>query len=456
MPPDFRTAASPATGQGRDGTPPAMSAAAVPPPGTDAVESPALLASLRQLVHLRSIAIVGQASAIMVALALGVALRTGPMAIAIGVLVALNLFSSARLNRGAPATHREVAAHLAFDLAAFSTLLLFAGGTANPFALVFLLHVVLIAMLLPWPLALGGTVLVVASFALAFLQAEPLRLVDGRQLPDTTMALGLCASFTLTAAVIAWFIVRIVATLREHERVLREAARRALNDEAVLRMGTLAAGAAHELGTPLTTMAVVVGEMRRNADTPARERDAGILAAQIDACRQALANLRAAAGHVRADGGECERVDAFVASTLRRFQAMRPDVPLDVRSEGPTPAPEIYADPSLRQAVLILLNNAADASPDRVDVEAHWNDESMRLTVGDRGGGVAQGMVERLGREFFTTKPPGQGTGLGLVLTASTVGRLGGTVRWSNRRGGGLVAEIRVPLHGLTPAPPNR
>jgi two-component system sensor histidine kinase RegB len=426
------------------------------PPGIDAAESPALLASLRQLMHLRSMAIAGQAAAIVVALALGVALPAGPMAICVGALVALNLFVSARLQRGTPATHREVAAYLAFDLAAFSALLLFAGGTENPFALVYLLHVVLIAMLLPWRLALPGTLLVIASFALAFLHADPLRLADGRPLPDTTMALALCASFTLTAAVIAWFIVRIVATLRAHERLLREAARRALNDEAVLRMGTLAAGAAHELGSPLTTMAVIVGEMRRDANTPARERDAGILTAQIDACRRSLANLRAAAGHVRADGGERERVDAFVASTLGRFRAMRPDVPLDVRSDGPAPAPEIFADPSLRQAILILLNNAADASPDRVDVEARWNGESLPLTVGDRGGGVPAGTLEKLGRAFFTTKPPGQGTGLGLVLTSSTVGRLGGTVRWANRPGGGLTAEIRVPLQGLAPAPPNR
>ena len=455
MTPDARTAVSPPRGQVLHGTPQAAPTA-LSPPGLDAAESPALLASLRQLMHLRSMAIAGQAAAIMVALALGVALRAGPLAICVGALVALNLFVSARLKRGVSPTHREVAAHLAFDLAAFSALLLFAGGTANPFALVYLLHVVLIAMLLPWWLALGGTLLVIASFALAFLEASPLRLADGRPLPDTTMALGLCASFTLTAAVIAWFIVRIVATLRAHERLLREAARRALNDEAVLRMGTLAAGAAHELGTPLTTMAVIVGEMRRDADTPARERDARILAAQIDACRQALANLRAAASHVRADGRERERVDAFVASTMGRFRAMRPDVPLDVRSEGPAPAPEVFADPSLRQAILILLNNAADASPDRVDVDARWNGESLHLTVGDRGGGVPEGTLEKLGRAFFTTKPPGQGTGLGLVLASSTVGRLGGTVRWSNRPGGGLAAEIHVPLKGLTPTPPNR
>jgi len=416
----------------------------------EVADPPALLASLRQLMHLRGIAIVGQSTAIALALALGVALPMVSMVAIVGALVALNVAAAARLRRGTPTTHREVSAHLLLDLAAFTALLLLAGGTANPFTLAYLLHVVLIAMLLPWVLALAGTALVVASFGLAFAVSEPLRLADGRPLPDAAIALGLWASFTLTAAVTAWFVVRIAAALREHDRLLREAARRTLNDEAVLRIGTLAAGAAHELGTPLTTMAVVVGEMRREADTPERRRDVAILAAQIEACRHALANLRAVAGHARADDAGRARLDAFLAATITRFQAMRPDVALAARWDGPAEVPEICTDESLRQAILMLLNNAADASPGHVDVEARWDRESLHMSVGDRGTGVPEGTLKRLGRAFFTTKPPGKGTGLGLVLTASTMDRLGGTVRWSNRPGGGLVAEIRVPLNGLT------
>jgi two-component system sensor histidine kinase RegB len=279
--------------------------------------------------------------------------------------------------------------------------------------------------------------------------SEPLRRADGQPLPDMLVAVGVSVGFALTAVVIAWFLHRIVATLRDHDRLLQEAARRALNDEAVLRIGTLAAGAAHELGTPLTSMAVVVGEMRRSADTPARQRDAAILAQQIDACRDALSNLRAAAGHAQAGGGGRENLAHFLASIVAAFRAMRPDVPLEASWDGVTPAPEILADQSLRQAILILLNNAADASPHHVEIEARWDPESVRVTVADHGTGVPLGSLEKLGRSFFTTKPPGHGTGLGLVLTASTVSRLGGTVEWSNRAGGGLAAQMRLPLSRL-------
>jgi two-component system sensor histidine kinase RegB len=419
-------------------------------------EDPALPASLRQLVDLRSVAIAGQALAIAVALLLGISLRVGPMALVIVALVVLNVVASVRLKRGVPATHGGVAAQLALDLGAFTTLLLFAGGTANPVTSIYLLHVVVIAMLLPWRSALAGTALVIVSLALAIRFAEPLRYADGQPLSDATLAVGLWVSFALTAAVTAWFVIRIVATLREHDRLLQEAARQALNDEAVTRIGTLAAGAAHELGTPLTTMAMVVGEMQRDAVTTPQRRDTAILAAQIEACRQALSNLRAVAGHAHAEGGGPEKLDAFLSSVVARFRAMRPDVPLQTRWDGPLPAPEIFADQSLRQALLILLNNAADASPHRVDVTARWDAESLYVTVADRGSGVSSDRIDMLGRTFFTTKAPGQGTGLGLVLTASTVNRLGGTVRWSNRADRGLSAEIRLPLARLllsTPSP---
>ena len=419
-------------------------------------QDPALPSSLRQLIDLRSVAIAGQTLAVAGVILLGVSLPVAPMAIIIAALLALNIVASVRLRRGVPATHGTLAAQLAFDLVAFTGLLLYAGGSANPVVSIYLLHVVVIAMLLPWRSAIAGTALVIACLALAIRFAEPLRHRMASRCRRPTLALGLWVSFALTAAVTAWFVSRIVTSLREHDRLLQESARKALIDEAVNRLGTLAAGAAHELGTPLTTIAMVAGEMHRDAQTPAQRRDAAILAAQVDACRQALSNLRATAGHARAEGGGPERLDAFVMSVLARFRALRPDVPLQADWDGPRPAPEIFADQSLRQSLLILLNNAADASPHSVDVTARWDEQSLCVTVADRGRGVAPERIGMLGRTFFTTKAPGQGTGLGLVLTASTVNRLGGTVRWTNRADGGLAAEIRLPLDRLllsTPSP---
>ena len=459
MPIDERTAAPAATLRGAGEAPAPYAGSHSSPFRPGRADAPALWqdtalpASLRQLVDLRTVAIAGQALAVAGAVLLDISVPVVAMAIVIAALLALNIAASARLKRGAPATLRTLAWQLALDLAAFTALLLLSGGAANPLMSIYLLHVVVIAMLLPWRSALAGTALVIAGFALAIRFAEPLRHTNGEPLSETTLALGLWVGFALTAAATAWFVIRIVASLREHDRLLQASARKALNDEAVNRLGTLAAGAAHELGTPLTTIAMVAGEMQREAGTPAQRRDAAVLAAQVEACRHALSNLRAAAGHARAEGGGPERLDAFVMSVLARFRAMRPDVPLQADWDGPLPAPEIFADQSLRQSLLILLNNAADASPHHVEVTARWDEQSLCVTVADRGSGVAPDRIDMLGRTFFTTKAPGQGTGLGLVLTSSTVNRLGGTVRWSNRAEGGLAAEIRLPLDRLLLSP---
>jgi two-component system, sensor histidine kinase RegB len=412
-------------------------------------DPPALISSVRRLFWLRGFAIVGQAVAVALSRALEVALPLDPMMLVIAAEMAMNVYVAMRLRRGAAATHSEVAAHLAFDLTAFTLLLGLAGGAANPFSLLYLLQVVLIALLLPMRLAVAGTLLVIASFGVAYALSEPLHDWWGEPLPHSLVTLGLWVSFTLTAAVTAWFVSRIVADLRTHDRLLHEAARRELNDAALLRIGTLAAGAAHELGTPLMTMAVVAGEIAREADTPARKRDAAILVTQIDACRHALGNMAAAAGHVRTAGGGRAPLDRFLAAIVSRFQATRPDVPLTARWDGTTPVPEIFGDAALQQAILILLNNAADASPHDVQIVGRWDENTLRLSVGDRGPGVDTAALGKLGRAFFTTKPSGKGTGMGLVLTASTLDRLGGNVRWSNRPEGGLVAEMTLPLKGL-------
>ncbi len=418
-------------------------------PSLRSADPPALLTSLRQLARLRGIAIAGQAAAVAIALSLGVSLPVLPIVTVIGALVVMNALTFARLRRGAPTTHYEVAGHLALDLVAFSTLLLLAGGTANPFGFLYLLHVVLISLLLPWRLAIVGTLLVVGSFALSFRFAAPLTLESGEPLSNALMAASLWISFALTVTVTAWFVGSVVAALREHEWLLREAARKTANDEAVLRIGALAAGAAHELGTPLMTMAVLVDEMRRAADSPQLQRDTENLAAQVKACSQALANLGAAAGHTCAFGGGRAPLHSFLVEVTERFRALRPDQALEVRWHGAVPGPEIFTDQSLQQAILILLNNAADASPHHVDVDGRWDADWLVLVVGDRGSGVSAANLEKLGRTFFTTKEPGKGTGLGLVLAASTVARLGGTIGWTNRPGGGLSAEIRLPLRGL-------
>ena len=229
------------------------------------------------LLRLRAVAVAGQVIAIAVAQGLGVGLPLVPMGMIVGGSLAISAWSWLRSRRGAPVTLTEVVVLLAFDLAAFS-LLARAGGRDREPVLVALRSARradrAAAAATPCLRRRAGRRGELRD-RLRVLRAAPLR--DGRPVPDAVLAVGLWVGFALTALVTAWFVVRIVADLRAHERLLREAARRALNDEAIMRLGALAAGAAHELATPLTTMAVVAGEMAREAQTPAVQRDAAIL-----------------------------------------------------------------------------------------------------------------------------------------------------------------------------------
>jgi two-component system sensor histidine kinase RegB len=247
---------------------------------------PALLAGLRQLMILRTIAVAGQIAAIATSSILGIALPLAAMIAVIAALAALNAATWIRLQRAFRANHVEIGGHLAFDLAAFTLLLYLAGGSQNPFALLFVLHVVLIALLLPSPPAAMGTLLVVGCFSFVDRIHLPLQLANGDPPAPALMAFGEWLSFALTSAVVAWFVVRNAGTLREHERMLRDATQKALNDETILKLGALAAGAAHELTTPMTTMAVVADEIGRQANTASLQRDVGILRSQIETCRQ--------------------------------------------------------------------------------------------------------------------------------------------------------------------------
>lgn len=413
-------------------------------------DPPALIAGVRQLMILRSIAVAGQLAAIATSAAIGVALPLPAMLCIVGALILLNALSWLRLRSSREASHAETAAYLGFDLLSFTLLLYLSGGPNNPFTLLYVLHGVLMALLLPLPWAAGGIVAVITCFVILTGTHRPLALSTGDPLPASLLAFGQWLSFTLTTGITGWFVLRIVVMLRDHDRMLNEAAQSALRDEAVLRVGALAAGAAHELATPLTTMAVTAAEIRRNAESPTLQRDADILASQIGICRETLASLLAAGGHAQSVSGGHERLDVFLEAIASRCRTMHPNGRIACNWELTLPAPEIFTEEALRQALLALLSNAIDASPTDVEFRADTGAAMLRLIIADRGSGLPAGDVDKVGRVFFTTKPPGHGAGLGLVLASRAIERLGGTLSWENRVGGGTLVRVEIPLVALT------
>jgi two-component system sensor histidine kinase RegB len=407
---------------------------------------------LRQLVLLRAIAIAGQIVTVaFVNSVLDVALPLLPLAAGIGFLAVFNVATGLRLRLRQPVSDGELLAQILADVGAFTVLLYFTGGAANPFASMYVLNIAVAAAVLPRAYTWNVVGVAGAGYLLLAFFNVPLARENGELLHEhhELIAIALGSSFAITAALIAYFLVKITDSLREHQRLLFNAREKELNNERIVQLGALAAGAAHELSTPLATMAVVVKELGTRCDCSRKPELLGelrIVSDQIELCKGALSSLLASAGQTRMDGGGKVALDEFLEALVENCRLMRPKTEVTWRCEGTQPAPEIVVERTLQQAIMNLLNNAADASPDRVDVEGHWNERELCIRICDRGEGIAPGAAVKIGRAFFTTKPAGQGSGVGLVLSRTIIGRFGGSVRLFNQPERGACTEVRLPL----------
>ncbi len=405
--------------------------------------------SLKRLFMLRSSAIVTELGAIALAIGvLGMTLPLGPLLAIVLVHAAINVFTWLRLQRHPIVSAPEFSFQLALDTLVLALLLFYSGGYTNPFVSLLLLPLVITAAILPqrytWLMA---TLTIGAYTALMFYYVP---------LPHMNMAheggsdfgmhvLGMWFSFLLSAALIIFFVVKIANNLRERDKALAEFREKALRDEHLIELGTLATGAAHELGTPLATMAVLTNELcHDHADDPQIKAQAQILRQQVERCKGILSDLSASTGQTRAEGGGRVAVDDYLNAVLNQWQQLRPEVAPTHHFGGPQPAPQLLADKTLTQAIINILNNAADASIDHVDVSVRWSAEQLTMEIRDRGNGIAAEIARTTTTPFMTTKQTGHG--LGLYLAKSVVDRYNGTLEIRNRNQGGIVIRITLPL----------
>lgn len=416
------------------------------------MNSPAPLPStaainLRRLVLIRAIVLVGQAAAVWIASeSLHMALPLRPLALILAAMAVVNLLSWLRLRREAPVREAELAAQLVLDVAALTGLLYYSGGPTNPFVLLYLLPLAFAAAALPGRIAWVMAGVTTACYTWLMFHYVPLPHSHGEPADEFGLhVLGMWFGYVLSAGLIAGFAARMSATLRERDRMFAEMRERELRAERVLALGALAAGAAHELGTPLSTMAVLLKDME--ADRPVAGDKLAILRDQIRRCKEILSSVSASAGEARAEAGGSFVLDAYLEDIVRKWLVVRPGVQVHRHFAGSAPAPRIVAEQTLSQAIMNLLNNAADASPESVEVEGRWSEDTLTLEIADRGPGLAPEVREKAGKRLVTTK--GEGLGLGLFLAYTTLNRLGGEVRLLEREGGGVLCRLTLPLAPL-------
>ncbi len=410
---------------------------------------PSSVDALRRLIGLRWLSLAGMSTVLIsVPWLLDIPLPAPPLFKILLALTAFNVVSLLRARQLADEIRGiELFIQLCVDLTAWSTFLYFTGGATNPLISLLLPLVAIGAAILSGPYAWALAALAVAAYSILWDFNEQLDIYDSGLAVHWHLA-GMWLTFALSAGVIVWYVVRMSAVIRSRDQALAEAREARLRNARIVALGNLAAGAAHELGTPLGTMAIVAGELARNPKLDDDTRaDAELLREQIAHCKAILGGLTLRAGSLRAEGGQSLPADVWLKGITERWRSLRPRVPLATRIDCGHPAPNMVADATLEQAIHNLINNAADACPQGVECEARIDAEQLVVAVLDRG----PGMPAKLQTGHTALDSTGEGLGIGLLLAFGAVERCGGGIAFAPRPGGGTLTTLTLPLSALSP-----
>ncbi|MGO9674701.1 MAG: ATP-binding protein [Methylocella sp.] len=415
--------------------------------------------NLRLLITLRWLAVGGQIVTIAIVHAwFGVVLPMFEMGCVILFLVGLNLVSLFRSRGQEAVTNSELFVELLFDVAALTAQLYLSGGATNPFISLFLLQVIIGAVLLQqfasWTLVAitsGCFIWLMTFYRKIGLSGHMHAHETGESSFFDLHIQGMFICYLLAAVLLVLFVTRINRNLRDRDLCLSDLRQQSAEEEHIVRMGLLASGAAHELGTPLATLSVILNDWER---MPALRRDAeigaeiGEMQVALARCKEIVSHILLAAGEARGEGAARTTLIGFLDDVVGGWRETRMPTRLDyVNSIEVDTA--IASDTVIRQILFNVFDNALEASPAWVGINASRLDGFLVVAVRDNGSGFSPDILARFGKPYQSTKSR-PGSGLGLFLVVNVLRKLGGVITPGNSGNGGATVELRLPISALS------
>ncbi len=398
-------------------------------------------------IRLRWFAFLGQVAVL--ALAAFIFRLTLPWELLVGIVLLIpvsNLLAETALTKNISQINL-VGGLLALDTIILTAVLFQAGGPMNPFSIVYLLHVVLAAVILTplWTWTITG--LSSAAYALLFFSFRPVPEWHHHGMHEgfSLHLHGMLFAYMAVSVLVAYFLNKIVGELRKKERRLERLENLSANQQRLASLTTITAGAAHELGTPLGTIAIVSHELERallaqGADHALLE-DVALLKSETARCKNVLQELAEKTGDLMGEVPQRVAVADVVTDALEVIAEKE-----RVLLRGATSA-EFFLTPrkAVTLALRAIVKNALEASGEKVEVNVEKNGAEIVFVVRDEGEGMDEELLERVGEPFFSTKGQGKGMGLGVYLARLTLEQLGGSVRYASARRQGTTVWLRIP-----------
>lgn len=322
-----------------------------------------------------------------------------------------------------------------------------AGGHTNPLISLLLVPLAMSAALLGWQATGFVALVVLLSYSVLTQYFIPLGHHHHHH-NDQFMQLhlvGMWLTFLVSVLLILGLVLPLALSSRAQQKLIAQQQEKMLQDERLIAMATFAAGAAHKLGTPLSTLAVLTDDLRNDlADQPALQADLDTMLQQIQVCKATLHDMMRRADNLRHNVQQPLALDALVEQLRQQFNLLHPARSLQLDTT-PIPGAAVQGDETLELALLNLLDNAARES--RTDPRLSLRQEGNRICIRihDDGPGIPDLIRRQLGEPFNTSRE--DGLGLGLFLSHTTINRLGGTLRLLSSEQG-TITEVWLPLHG--------